>query len=242
MMLDDLAATGPWRHRHPGEKALLALGLLGCAVALPPWPGAPAVAVAALAVLLGPLRLRPGQVLRAVRAPMAFVLVGALPLLVTVGGDPVVRPAPAGPAAALALAGRGTAALLCLVLLAVTVPPAQALPRLVRLGVPAPVVEVAGLVHRMLFLLLDTASAVRDAQAARLGHRTWRTTYRCVAGQAAAVFVAAFDRARRLEDGLALRGYDGALRVVVEHRPVSRAFVAGALLLVGAVAAVGSLG
>jgi cobalt/nickel transport system permease protein len=96
-------------------------------------------------------------------------------------------------------------------------------------------------VHRMLFLLLDTASAVRDAQAARLGHRTWRTTYRSVAGQAAAVFVAAFDRARRLEDGLALRGYDGALRVVVEHRPVSRPFLLGAALLVGAVAATGAL-
>jgi cobalt/nickel transport system permease protein len=233
--LDDLAATSPWRHRHPGEKALLALGLLACAVGLPPWPGAAVVGVAVLGVLLGPLRLRPGRLLRAVRAPMVFVLIGAVPLLVTVGGDPLVRPAPGGPAAALALAGRGTAALLCLVLLAVTVPPADALPRLVRLGVPAAVVEVAGLVHRMLFLLLDTAGSVREAQAARLGYRTWRTAYRSVAGQAAAVFVAAFDRARRLEDGLALRGYDGTLRVLVEHRPVSRPFVGGALLLIAAV-------
>jgi cobalt/nickel transport system permease protein len=239
VLLDDLAGTHPWRHRHPGEKALLALGLLGCAVALPPWPGAALAGGAALTVLLGPLRLRPVAVLRALRAPMVFVLVGALPLLVAVGGDPVVRPAPGGPAAALALAGRGTAALLCLVLLAVTVPPAEALPRLVRLGVPPAVVEVAGLVHRMLFLLLDAATAVREAQAARLGYRDLRTGYRSVAGQAAAVFVAAFDRARRLEEGLALRGYDGALRVVVEARPVSRAFVAGSVLLVAAVAGAG---
>jgi cobalt/nickel transport system permease protein len=53
------------------------------------------------------------------------------------------------------------------------------------------------------------------------------------------VFVAAFDRARRLEEGLALRGYDGALRVVTEPRPVSRPFLAGAVLLVAAVAAAG---
>lgn len=241
MILDDLAHGHPWRSRHPAEKALLALGLLGCAVALPLRPAGVLAGVAALVLLLGPLRLRPGAVLRVLRAPMAFVLVGALPLLVAVGGDPLVRPAPGGPAAALALAGRGTAALLCLVLLAVTVPPGDALPRLVRLGVPPAVVEVAGLVHRMLFLLLDTAAGVRDAQAARLGYRDVRTGYRSVAGQAAAVFVAAFDRARRLEEGLALRGYDGTLRVVAASRPVSRRFVGAAVVLVAGVAGTGLL-
>ncbi|MDN5855046.1 MAG: cobalt ECF transporter T component CbiQ, partial [Actinomycetia bacterium] len=75
--LDALSHTTPWRHRHPGEKAVLAFGLVGAAVALPPWPGALIVGSVALGVLLGPLRLRPGQVLRAVRAPMVFVAVGS---------------------------------------------------------------------------------------------------------------------------------------------------------------------
>ena len=224
--LDAISQTTPWRHRHPGEKAVLAFGLVGAAVALPPWPGALIVGSVALGLLLGPLRLRPGQVLRAVRAPMVFV---------AVGGDPLVRWAPEGLGAAVALAGRGTAALLCLILFAASTPLADALPRLERLRVPAAVTEVAALIYRLLFLLLETAATVREAQAGRLGFRTWRTTYRCVAAQAAAIFVGAFDRARRLEQGLALRGYTGSLRVQAEERPMSVPFVVTSMTLVTAV-------
>ncbi len=235
--LDGLAHTSPWRGRHPGEKAVLAFGLLAAAVALPPWPGALLVGLAATGLLLGPLRVGPGPLVRAVRAPLVFVAVGSVPLLVAVGGDPLVRWAPEGAGPAAALAGRAVAALLCLVLFAASTPLADALPRLERLGVPPAVTEVAALVHRLLFLLLATAATVREAQAGRLGFRDWRTSYRCVAGQAAAIFVGAFDRARRLEQGLALRGYTGSLRVHVDERPVSAAFVGSSLALVGAVVA-----
>lgn len=234
--LDALAYTNPWRRRHPAEKAVLTLGLLACAVALPPWPGALVVGLTALIVLLGPVALRPGQVLRAMRAPMVFVTVGSVPLLFAVGGAAVVRFDPAGFGPAVELAGRATAALLCLILFAATTPLADTLPRLERLGVPAAVVELAALVYRLLFLLLATATTVREAQAGRLGFRTWRTSYRSVAGQAGAIFVGAFDHARRLEQGLALRGYTGSLRVQVESRPVSGPFLAAtAAVLAGVV-------
>jgi cobalt/nickel transport system permease protein len=235
--LDALAYTNPWRLRHPAEKAVLALGLLGCAVALPPWPGALIVGVTALGILLGPVALRPAQLMRALRAPMVFVAVGSVPLLFAVGGGVLVRFDPAGLGTAAALAGRATAALLCLVLFAATTPLADTLPRLERLGVPPAVTEIAALIYRLLFLLLDTITTVREAQAGRLGFRTWRTTYRSVAGQAGAVFVGSFDRARRLEQGLALRGYTGSLRVQVEARPVSRPFLAGTAALLTAVVA-----
>lgn len=235
--LDALARTNPWRRRHPGEKAVLALGLLGCAVGLPPWPGAVVVGTCALMLLVGPLQVRPRQLLAALRLPLAFVAVGSLPLLVAVGGDPLVRWAPEGLGDAVALAGRAVAALLCLILFAASTPLADALPRLERLGVPAAVTEVAALVYRLLFLLLDTAATVREAQAGRLGFTGWRSTYRCVAAQGAAVFVGSLDRARRLEQGLALRGYTGSLRVQVDERPVSTPFVAASLGLVVTVVA-----
>jgi cobalt/nickel transport system permease protein len=200
---------------------------------LPPWPGAVFVGGAALGILLGPVALRPAQVWRAVRAPLVFIAVGSVPLLVAVGGDTLVRWEPAGPA--LALAGRALAALLCLVLFAATTPLADTLPRLERLGVPAAVTEIAALMYRLLFLLLDTINGVREAQAGRLGFRNWRTTYRSVAGQAGAVFVGSFDRARRLEQGLALRGYTGSLKVQVEARPVSWPFLASTAALLASV-------
>ncbi|HXV94501.1 MAG TPA: CbiQ family ECF transporter T component, partial [Pseudonocardia sp.] len=62
-------------------------------------------------------------------------------------------------------------------------------------------------------------------------------TYRSLAGQGGAVFVRAFDRARRLEQGLALRGYTGSLHVQVREQPVSRPFVAATAVLLGGVVA-----
>ncbi|HVL85719.1 MAG TPA: cobalt ECF transporter T component CbiQ [Pseudonocardia sp.] len=234
--LDAQAYTNPWRARHPAEKAALAFGLVVCALVLPPWPGAVVVGGVALVLLTGPAGLTPRQVLRAVRVPLVFVAVGSLPLLVAVGGDPPVRWDPTGPVLAAELAGRATAALLCLILFAATTPLADALPRLNRIGVPPAVTEIAALIYRLVFLLLGTLAAVREAQAGRLGFRTWRTTYRSVACQAGAVFTRSFGRARAWEQGLALRGYTGSLRVQVAERAVSRRFLAGtAALLAGVV-------
>jgi cobalt/nickel transport system permease protein len=205
-------------------------------VVLPPWPGAVVVGAVAVVLLVGAAGVGVRQLLRAVRAPLVFVTVGAVPLLFTVGGAAVVRFDPAGVGPALALVGRATAALFCLVLFAATTPIADTLPRLERIGVPGPVVEVAALVYRMLYLLLATISTVREAQAGRLGFRSWRTTYRSVAGQASAVFVGAFERARRMEQGLALRGGTGSLRVQLPPQQVSALFLAGtAVLLAGVV-------
>lgn len=246
--LDAAAYTNPWRSRHPAEKAALAMGLLVCAIALPPWPGALVVGTVAVVLLTGPAGLRPGQVLRAVRVPMVFVAVGSLPLLVAVGGGSVIRYEPTGVVLAAELAGRATAALLCLILFAATTPLADSLPRLHRIGVPPAVTEVAALIYRLIFLLADAAAAVREAQASRLGFRTWRTTYRSVAGQAGAIFTRAFAQARAWEQGLALRRIDGgrvdagadsgSLRVQVDDRPVSRPFLAGTAALLAAVVTV----
>ncbi|WP_214371268.1 cobalt ECF transporter T component CbiQ [Pseudonocardia sp. H11422] len=235
--MDAVAYTNRWRLRHPAEKAFLSLGLLTCAVALPPWPGALVVGVVAAVLLLGPAGVAPWQAWRAMKVPLGFVTVGSLPLLVAIGGSPWIRYEPTGLPTALQLAARATAALLCLLLFAATTPLADTLPRLNRLGVPPAITEVAALIYRMLFLLLESVRTVREAQASRLGFRTWATSYRSLAGQGGAIFVRAFERARRMEEGLALRGYTGSLRVEVEERPVSRPFVvATAILLVAVVA------
>ncbi|RSS84222.1 cobalt ECF transporter T component CbiQ [Streptomyces sp. WAC06614] len=237
--IDAAAHASRWRHRHPLEKALLGLGLTGCAVALPPWPGAPLVAVATLAVLLGPAGVGRRQLWRAFRLPLGFCVTGALPLLVAVGGPagPVAL-APDGPRHATELLLRTSAASLGVLLFAFTTPVSDVLPRLVRAGVPAPVVDVALVMYRIGFLLLDAVAQVHAAQAARLGHTGRAALWRSVAGLAATSFVRAFDRAARLQAGLAGRGYDGTLRVLVPEAAVSPRFLAAtAALLTGVVGA-----
>ncbi|MDI9885042.1 cobalt ECF transporter T component CbiQ [Streptomyces sp. HNM0645] len=236
--IDAAAHSSRWRRRHPCEKAALGLGLTVCAVSLPPWPGAVLVAAAAVAVLLGPAGVAPRQLWRAWRIPLGFCVTGAIPLLFSVGDpDGFVVLAPDGPLHAVRLLLRTSAASLGVLLFAFTTPVSDLLPRLVRAGVPGPVVDVALVMYRIGFLLLDTVHRVRQAQAARLGHTTRAAAWRSLAGLAATAFVRAFDRAQRLQTGLAGRGYDGTLRVLVPPATVSARFlVATAGLLAGIVA------
>ncbi len=237
LTIDAAAHSSRWRRRHPLEKALLGLGLTALAVALPPWPGAPLIAVATLAVLLGPAGVAPRPLWRAFRAPLGFCVTGAVPLLFQLGGGtgggvvPGVSLAADGPAQAGALLLRTSAASLGLLLFAFTTPVSDVVPRLVRAGVPPAVVDVALVMYRMTFLLLDAVRRIREAQAARLGHTSRAAAWRSVAGLASTAFVRAFDRAQRLQSGLAGRGYDGTLRVLVPPARVSRRFLAATVLL-----------
>lgn len=239
MLPIDVAAHGSrWRGRHPLEKALLGLGLTVTAVCLPPWPGGPLVAAATLAVLLGPAGVAGRQLWRAFRVPLGFCVTGALPLLVSLGGPAgFVALAPDGPRQAAELLLRTSAASLGVLLFAFTTPVSDVLPRLVRAGVPAPVVDVALVMYRIGFLLLDSMAQVRRAQAARLGQTSRAAVWRSLAGLAATSFVRAFDRAARLQEGLAGRGYDGALRVLVPDAALSWRFLTASAALLTALVA-----
>ncbi|MEU0086648.1 cobalt ECF transporter T component CbiQ [Streptomyces sp. NPDC006274] len=235
--IDVAAHSSSWRRRHPCEKAALGIGLTVTAVCLPPWPGAVLVAAATLVVLLGPAGVAPRRLWRAFRIPLGFCVTGAVPLLFAVGGpDGLVALAPDGPGQAVRLLLRTSAASLGVLLFAFTTPMSDLLPRLVKAGVPPAVVDVALVMYRISFLLLDAVANIRQAQAARLGHTTRAAAWRSLAGLGATAFVRAFDRASRLQTGLAGRGYDGTLRVLVPPATVSRLFLAGvAALLTGIV-------
>ncbi|MFI6124524.1 cobalt ECF transporter T component CbiQ [Streptomyces sp. NPDC051064] len=230
--IDAAAHSSRWRRRHPVDKAVLGLGLTILAISLPPWPGAALILLTAVTVLLGPAGVPARQLWRAYRVPLGFCVTGAATLLVQVGGpEGLVTPADGGPVRAGELLLRTSAASLGVLLFAFTTPMSDLLPRLVRAGVPAPVVDVALVTYRMSFLLLDSVRRVREAQAARLGHTTRAAAWRSLAGLGATAFIRAFDRAARLQTGLAGRGYDGTLRVLVPDARVSGRFVAVSVTL-----------
>ena len=78
LAIDDAAWASAWRRRSPGDKLLLGLGLVVCALVLPVWPGSVLVGVTAVVLALGPARVPARTFLRAVRLPLAFVAIGAV--------------------------------------------------------------------------------------------------------------------------------------------------------------------
>lgn len=221
--LDIAAAQSAWARRNVGEKILLFGGLLVLAVALPPWPFAPIIgAIAFSAVLVARVRLRLYVLM--VLAPLSFVVVGSLPLLVAIGPSGLMM-SPSGPMRVAEVILRSGASVACTMGFALTTPMAELLAWLGRHGVPRFLVYLAEVIYRMAGALIASARSMSDAQARRLGALSRRAQLRDIAGQSANLFALAFIRARLMQQGIELRAEPGAMQVAVISRPRELRFV-----------------
>lgn len=236
---DRLAHASRWRDWPVAEKTVLALGLLVLALALPPWPGAVVVlAVASLCARASGLGWR--EWVRLLAPPMAFVVTGAVTLLVEIDGSgPSLVWAPDGPARAGAVLGQSGAAVAALLLLTASTPVAALAQGLGRLGLPAELVELALATYRFIFVLTDTMARMHASQTARLGGDGWRRRIRSAGMLAAALMPRAMARAQALEVGLAARGFDGSLRTLAAAPPLRPWRLAVILTGLAVIAAVG---
>lgn len=245
LVLDDTAWNSSWRTRSTAEKALLSLGLLVLAVTSP----GPLVSLlllgVSMAIALVFARVPVRGYLLALAGPASFVLLGALVIAVHLGRTPVDAVWSWGPISAtrdsLSLAAqvtaRSVAAFSALLLLASTTPMTDVLSGLRRCRVPEVLIDIAGLIYRMLFSLLGAASAIMEAQRSRLGYASGRAARRSIGALGGAVLLQAWNRAHRLEAGLAGRGYSGSLRTLGAARPVSIPFVIASCLVLTTLAA-----
>ena len=151
-------------------------------------------------------------------APAAFVVVGITPLLFAITTDGIVI-AQSGPLHAVAVILRSVAGISCTMAFALTTPISELLAWAGHHGVPRSMSYVAELVYRMTSSLITTAHAMNEAQARRLGRSSRRTMLSSIGQQIAALFVLAFDRARRMQRGLELRADPESLLVVNIDRP-----------------------
>ncbi|KIL98171.1 Transmembrane component CbiQ of energizing module of cobalt ECF transporter [Paramagnetospirillum magnetotacticum MS-1] len=230
LAIDRLSQSGPWRERALAEKAVLAFGLLALALVLPPWPGGALVLVAAWALALGGARIALVDWLRLNAMPLGFVLTGALTLAVDVDAQGLHLAADQG-LRAVQVVLRASAAVSALLLLAATTPAPDLVRGLRRLGLSAEIAEIMLLSWHFLFLLQDQAAAIHTAQEARLGWFGHGRQIRSLGMLIAQLLPRAMERARRLEVGLAARGFNGSLPMMSFARPASGKVLA---LIVGA--------
>jgi cobalt/nickel transport system permease protein len=236
LTIDRLSQESRWRHRALAEKAALGLGLLVLALALPPWPGGALVLAAAWALAMGAAGIRAADWLRLNALSLGFVLTGAAALAFDVNAQGLHLAADQGRRAAEVML-RAAASVSALLLLAATTPAPDLVRGLRRLGLPAEIAEIMLLTWHFLFLLLDQAGAIRIAQEARLGWFGPRRQVRSLGLLIAQLLPRALERARRLETGLAARGFHGSLPMISSARPASVPVLA--LILGGQVALAG---
>ena len=236
--IDRAAHLSRWRNRSLAEKTTLALGMIVLALVLPPFPAAALIAAIMIAATLLGAKTPVKIWLACAAAPAGFLLAGALALAVQIDASGVSL-APDGPMQAARLTMRAFAGLTCLLFLTLTTPAPDLFAGARRIGLPPEIAELALLVYRFLFLLADAALAMHAAQAARLGHDGLRRRMRSLGLLIANLLPRALERARKLETGLAARGWNGDMRVLTRKTPVSWPALSGVVGLEAAVLAVG---
>jgi cobalt/nickel transport system permease protein len=230
--IDAYAYANRLRWAHPAEKILFAaVSITICLVSRSPLVCLLGLLLAALEVTaLAGISL--GAFWYFIRLPIGFILIGVLTIAVVgVPGDApdALVVVPVGPwtvgatVGSLLEAGRvlsvSLASVSLTLALALTTPMVDLTEQLRRWHVPVLFVELMTLIYRFIFVLLETAQAIRLAQEARLGYSSWRRWLRSAGMLASNLYLRANVRASALFTALSARGYTGDL-TVLQARPV----------------------
>lgn len=132
---------------------------------------------------------------------------------------------------------RTMASLSCFSFILFTVPFAEILQVLRRIGLPAIVTDLLMIMYRFIFVLLQTSFQLWVAQRSRGGHQGFRAILRDMAGLAAQLFVRTMRKYDSLHMGMAARGFAEHFHVVSLHTHTrSRRYewesIAGCIVLV----------
>ncbi len=240
-LIDRNAQTNRWRRIPAVDKAVFAIGMMVVCL-LSSWPAQLAVIMLMLGSLVAGARVPPHDVWSCAIIPVGFVAASSVAQIVTLhfrGGWAVIGIAPDAllPAARVAL--RSFACLSALIWLALTTPLTDIVQLLRRLRVGPEICDIALMMFRFIWLTLDCVESGLHSQANRLGYTTYRGGLRSMGMLLASLLPRVLSRARRLEAGLAARGYTGELRFVALQSAASRP---RQLLIVGLLAGVALLG
>ena len=111
----------------------------------------------------------------------------------------------------------------CLAFIGWTTPLMELIPVFQRLGIPAVLIDLALMIYRFLFVTATTLGEMHRAQSWRLGRADYRSRMRALSMLASGLFLRCVQRARRLEDGIEARGYQGRLWVLAPRHAASPA-------------------
>ncbi|WP_040283682.1 cobalt ECF transporter T component CbiQ [Tessaracoccus massiliensis] len=220
--LDDAAWASPWRGHSCLAKVISTAVLTVAALALPAWPGSVIVALAAVAYIVGWARI-PARVLGwAMLIPLVSIAVGAVSIMVVVGDSGGAQWGPFSVTRhsilrGLEVFGHAVAGSLAVFTLALTTPMVDILTLLRRARIPGPLLDLATLMYRLLYVVAASALALSSAYQRRHGdapglgfRRRWRNWGQLLT----AVGMRTAVRATRLERGLDLRGDLDALETL----------------------------
>ncbi|HEX3001052.1 MAG TPA: cobalt ECF transporter T component CbiQ [Methanoregula sp.] len=182
--------------------------------------------------------------------PLSFALVSAVVIILISGGEHVFWSWDSLPFLALSVTRESVNTgffVLCrviggmsaLLFIALTTPMTDLFVVMRKLRVPDFVIDLAMIIYRTIFFLLNQVRQIHSAQVMRLGYSGWRESIHTFAMLCGAAFIASWDAGDDLVRAMDARCFDGKFALLGENRPVElRPLFALTIFLVMASAAV----
>jgi len=99
----------------------------------------------------------------------------------------------------------------CTLFLALTTPFTELFYILKRSKMPKNMLEIAMMMYRYIFMLLEEALTMENSQKTRLGYKNLKTSYHSLGLLTGSLFIKALDKGNIIYNSLNSRGYDGNL-------------------------------
>lgn len=118
----------------------------------------------------------------------------------------------------LLIMGKVTGCISLIIFLSMTTPVNALLRAASWFRIPKTWIEIATITYRYVFVLIEDAITIRDAQKVRLGYSNLSRSARSLAELTGSVFIRAYDQSISTSNAMQLRGYSGISRVSFEER------------------------
>ena len=248
-LLDDYAHSNALRDTSPRLKLLLGLGAILLCVSSAT-PIAPLFIAATMSLITVGLAKIPGRLYSTLLLiPFSFSLLSAAVVaFMHGGGDQLfafnvfgislgIREE--GANLALLLIARTFGGMCSLFFIALTTPMLEIFAILKSLGLPDFLVELSMLMYRYIFVFLDQAAMIHNAQVMRLGDAGVKNALNSFSMLSSVLFLRAWEQGERLIVAMDARCYDGKLDLMeqsVKAEPKAIFAVMGYMVVVAAIA------
>jgi cobalt/nickel transport system permease protein len=120
-----------------------------------------------------------------------------------------------------------------LLFIALTTPMTDLFMVMRKCKIPEFVIDLAMIIYRTIFFLMDQVQQIRNAQVMRLGYSGWRESINTFAMLCGAAFIASWDAGDDLIRAMDARCYDGKFALLGENRPVELRPLAALVVFIG---------
>lgn len=249
-LLDDYAHNNALRGVSSRLKLLLGLAsILVCTFSTSPL--APlAVALSMSLIIVAVARIPARLYLKLLSIPISFALFSIIAVVFLQGGDAILQFTAFGIDLDVSREGANLAILLlfrtlggmsALFFIALTTPMIEMFSVLKSFGMPEILIELSMLIYRYIFVLLDQAAMINNAEVMRLGNSGLKSSMRSFSMLSSVLFLRAWEQGERLMTAMDSRCYDGHLGIMEGYAPITQMGLAAVTFYIITIAAIALL-